>query len=55
MSKQTAVAKQAAVVRQTAVVIGVGPERGLGATLCRQFADRDLHVIVAGRTALTVR
>ena len=36
---------------RTAVVIGVGPERGLGATICHGFAGQDLHVIVAGRTA----
>jgi NAD(P)-dependent dehydrogenase (short-subunit alcohol dehydrogenase family) len=35
----------------TAVVIGVGPARGLGATLCRHFADLGLHVVIAGRTA----
>lgn len=35
---------------KTAVVIGVGAERGLGATLCRRFARDGLHVIVAGRT-----
>jgi NAD(P)-dependent dehydrogenase (short-subunit alcohol dehydrogenase family) len=34
----------------TAVVIGVGPERGLGAALCREFARDALHVVVAGRT-----
>jgi NAD(P)-dependent dehydrogenase (short-subunit alcohol dehydrogenase family) len=34
----------------TAVVIGVGPERGLGASLCRRFASLDLHTVVAGRT-----
>ncbi len=35
---------------KTAVVIGVGPERGLGAQLCKRFAGNGLHVIVAGRT-----
>ncbi len=35
---------------QTAVVIGVGAERGLGATLCRRFGRLGLHVVVAGRT-----
>lgn len=35
----------------TAVVIGVGAERGLGAALCRRFADQGLHVVVAGRTS----
>jgi NAD(P)-dependent dehydrogenase (short-subunit alcohol dehydrogenase family) len=36
--------------RRTAVVIGVGPDRGLGAQLCRRFAGEGLHVLVAGRT-----
>lgn len=35
---------------QTAIVIGVGPERGLGAQLCKRFAALGLHVFVAGRT-----
>lgn len=35
---------------KTAVVIGVGPERGLGAQLCLRFAREGLHVVVAGRT-----
>ena len=35
---------------KTAVIIGVGPELGLGAQLCRRFAHEGLHVIVAGRT-----
>ena len=35
---------------QTAIVMGVGPEQGLGAQLCRRFAGFGLHVIVAGRT-----
>lgn len=35
---------------KTAIVIGVGPDRGLGAQLCRRFAASGLHVIVAGRT-----
>jgi len=34
----------------TAVVIGVGAERGLGATLCRRFAGLAYHAVVAGRT-----
>jgi NAD(P)-dependent dehydrogenase (short-subunit alcohol dehydrogenase family) len=34
----------------TAIVIGVGPDRGLGAQLCRRFAAEGLHVLVAGRT-----
>jgi len=36
---------------KTAIVIGVGPERGLGAQLCTRFAAEGLHVLVAGRTA----
>jgi len=36
---------------ETAIVIGVGAERGLGATLCRRFAAAGLHVLAAGRTA----
>ena len=35
---------------QTAIVMGVGPEQGLGAQLCRRFAGFGLHVFVAGRT-----
>jgi NAD(P)-dependent dehydrogenase (short-subunit alcohol dehydrogenase family) len=35
---------------KTAVVIGVGPDRGLGAQLCKRFAASGLYVIVAGRT-----
>jgi NAD(P)-dependent dehydrogenase (short-subunit alcohol dehydrogenase family) len=35
---------------KTAIVIGVGPDRGLGAQLCKRFAGHDLTVIVAGRT-----
>ncbi|MEM7021712.1 MAG: SDR family NAD(P)-dependent oxidoreductase [Pseudomonadota bacterium] len=33
-----------------AVVIGVGPEAGLGAALCRKFAAQGHHVLVGGRT-----
>ena len=33
-----------------AIVIGVGPDRGLGAQLCHRFAGEGLHVLVAGRT-----
>ena len=36
---------------KTAIVIGVGPDRGLGAQLCKRFAGDGLKVIVAGRTA----
>jgi NAD(P)-dependent dehydrogenase (short-subunit alcohol dehydrogenase family) len=35
---------------KTAIVIGVGPNLGLGAQLCRRFAANGLKVIVAGRT-----
>jgi NAD(P)-dependent dehydrogenase (short-subunit alcohol dehydrogenase family) len=35
---------------KTAIMIGVGPDRGLGAQLCRRFAADGLKVIVAGRT-----
>lgn len=34
----------------SAVIIGVGPEQGLGATLARYFADKGLHVFIAGRS-----
>jgi NAD(P)-dependent dehydrogenase (short-subunit alcohol dehydrogenase family) len=34
----------------TAVIIGVGPDRGLGAQLCKRFASEGLHDLVAGRT-----
>ena len=34
----------------TGVVVGVGAERGLGAALCRRFAEQGHHVLVAGRT-----
>lgn len=33
-----------------AIIIGVGPDRGLGAQLCRRFASDGLKVFVAGRT-----
>ena len=36
--------------RQGAIVVGVGPEEGLGAALCRRFGQGGLHVLVAGRT-----
>lgn len=35
---------------KTAIVIGVGPDRGLGARLSKRFAADGLKVIVAGRT-----
>jgi NAD(P)-dependent dehydrogenase (short-subunit alcohol dehydrogenase family) len=34
----------------TAIVIGVGPDRGLGAQLARRFAAEGLDVVAAGRT-----
>ncbi len=34
----------------TAIIIGVGPDQGLGAQLCKRFATRGLYVLVAGRT-----
>ncbi len=39
---------------KTAVILGVGPDRGLGAQLCKRFAAEGLHVMVAGRTAESV-
>ena len=39
---------------KTAIVIGVGPDRGLGAQLCRRFAAEGLKVIVAGRTKAAI-
>ncbi len=35
---------------RTAIVIGVGPDQGLGAQLCKRFAAEGLHVLVGGRT-----
>jgi NAD(P)-dependent dehydrogenase (short-subunit alcohol dehydrogenase family) len=34
----------------TAIVIGVGPDQGLGAQLCKRFAAEGLNILVAGRT-----
>jgi len=34
----------------SAVVLGVGPERGLGATLAKYFANKGMHVFIAGRS-----
>ena len=34
----------------SAVVLGVGPERGLGAALARKFASEGLHVFIGGRS-----
>lgn len=33
----------------SAIVVGVGPERGLGAALARCFAEKGLHVFIVGR------
>src|SRR6478736_4549481 len=38
----------------TAIVIGVGPDQGLGAQLCKRFAAEGLHVLVAGRTRVAL-
>lgn len=37
--------------KPVAIVVGVGAERGLGAALCRRFAQGGYHVFVAGRSA----
>ena len=37
-------------MKGVAIVIGVGPEDGLGGSLCKRFAARGMHVFVAGRT-----
>ena len=37
-----------------AVVMGVGPDRGLGAQLCLRFAQEGLHVFAVGRTQRSV-
>lgn len=36
--------------KNSAVIIGVGPEQGLGATLALFFAEKGLHVFIAGRS-----
>ena len=36
--------------QKKAVVVGVGPEAGLGAALCKRFAREGHHVFPAGRT-----
>ena len=38
-------------MERTAVVVGVGARSGLGAALAYRFAQEELRVIVAGRTA----
>ena len=37
--------------KPVAIVVGVGAELGLGAALCRRFAEGGHHVMVAGRSA----
>ena len=37
-------------IQNSAVIIGVGPERGLGATLAKHFAAQGLHIYIAGRS-----
>jgi len=39
---------------RAALVIGVGAEPGLGAALCRRFAEEGLHVFASGRTGARV-
>ena len=39
---------------KAAIVIGVGPDRGLGAQLCKRFASDGFKMIVAGRTKAAV-
>ena len=34
----------------SAIVVGVGPERGLGAALATYFAEKGLHVFIVGRS-----
>ena len=41
-------------IKPSAIVIGVGAECGLGAALCRRFAQGGYHVLVAGRTAAKI-
>jgi len=40
--------------KPTSIVVGVGAERGLGAALCRRFAQGGYHVLIAGRTATKI-
>lgn len=39
---------------KSAIIIGVGPDRGLGAQLCRRFGALGLRIVVAGRTEADV-
>ena len=34
----------------SALIMGVGPEQGLGAALCKRFAREDIQIFVCGRT-----
>jgi NAD(P)-dependent dehydrogenase (short-subunit alcohol dehydrogenase family) len=45
-----AIRSEGEAMMRKAVIIGVGPDRGLGAQLCKRFAGEGLHVFVAGRT-----
>ena len=36
--------------KASALVMGVGPEQGLGAALCKRFAEEQIQVFVCGRT-----
>lgn len=38
-----------------AVIVGVGAERGLGAALCRRFAEGGYHVLAMGRTSARLK
>ena len=37
--------------KTSALIMGVGPEQGLGAALCKRFAKENMQVFVSGRTA----
>ncbi len=41
--------------KNSAVIIGVGPEKGLGASLAKCFAANGLHVFLAGRSEVKLR
>src|SRR6185295_9240059 len=43
--------RSATMAKPVAIVVGVGAELGLGAALCRRFAEGGHHVLVAGRSA----
>jgi NAD(P)-dependent dehydrogenase (short-subunit alcohol dehydrogenase family) len=50
----TSTRREVSMSTQTVLILGVGPDAGLGAALCRRFAKQGLHVVVAGRTAAKV-